>query len=185
MKIACIGWGSLVWRPESLLIHRQWFNDGPFLPVEYCRKSNDGRLTLVLCKKTKPIRTLWALMATDDLVKAKKSLQIREGIIDKYADTYISSISMDEKTKDENKLEIQQWMKSLNIDVSIWTSLPPKFKKTNGQQHTDQPTLENAITYLKEQDINVFELAKEYVIRTPKQVDTEFRRAFEKEFGWT
>ena len=74
MKIACLGWGSLIWRPESLLIQRQWFQDGPFLPIDFLRQSKDGRLTLVINETSKSVRTLWALMDTDDLNKAKTSL---------------------------------------------------------------------------------------------------------------
>ena len=67
MKIVCLGWGSLVWRPESLKIQRQWFNDGPLLPIEFTRQSRDGRLTLVINKGSKPVRVLWGLMDTSDI----------------------------------------------------------------------------------------------------------------------
>ncbi len=80
MKIACLGWGSLIWNPESLLIIREWFQDGPILPIEFARQSNDGRLTLVITENAQPVRTLWALMATTDLEIAKKSLLFREKI---------------------------------------------------------------------------------------------------------
>ena len=56
MKIACLGWGSLVWRPDNLLIRSEWFSDGPFLPIEFARRSQDGRLTLVIVEKAKPVR---------------------------------------------------------------------------------------------------------------------------------
>jgi len=83
MKIACLGWGSLIWRPENLLIRREWFADGVILPIEFARQSKDGRLTLVITEGAKPVRALWALTATDDLATAKNSLLIREGIPEK------------------------------------------------------------------------------------------------------
>jgi len=111
MKIACLGWGSLIWNPGSLLIRREWFNDGPLLPIEYSRISNDGRLTLVITENVKPIRTLWALMATEDLAEAKKSLKEREGC--KY-ESDIGSISINDEAINPNELIIIKWAINLN-----------------------------------------------------------------------
>jgi hypothetical protein len=181
MKIACLGWGSLIWNPKSLLIKREWFKDGPLLPIDFTRQSLDGRLTLVICVKVKPVRTLWALMATEDLTIAKKSLQIREGIGDKSADKYINSITFEEVTEDVTKSLIQKWAKLLNIDAVIWTALPSKFNGVDNKV----PTEEEAIIYLKNLDVNTQYNAQEYIRKTPKQIDTEYRRKFEIEFGWT
>jgi hypothetical protein len=180
MKIACLGWGSLIWRPDNLLIRREWFADGPLLPIEFVRQSNDGRLTLVITNSAKPVRTLWALMATDDLNIAKQSLKIREGIPNSKFETSISSITTIEETDDLIKLVIQEWAKSLKLDAVIWTSLPSKFRDTDGEE----PTLEEAVTYLSTLDINRQATAEEYIRRAPKQIDTEFRRKFEGVFGW-
>lgn len=181
MTIACLGWGSLIWKPDTLLIKREWFKDGPFLPVEYTRQSNDGRLTLVISELAKLVRTLWALMATEDLTIAKKSLQIREGIGDRTADNYISSISVNDESTDPLKLSLQFWAKSLNLDAVIWTSLPPKFEGEGNKIITS----DEAIAYLKSCDVNTFKLAQEYICKTPKQIDTDYRKKFEIEFGWT
>lgn len=181
MKIACVGWGSLIWRPDNLLIRRSWFTDGPFLPIEFARKSKDGRLTLVITENAKPVRTLWALMATDDLDKAKNSLLTREGIPESKLDTLIASVTSQEQATDSIKLIIQSWAQSLKLDAVIWTNLPPKYNDTDGQV----PTIDEAVSYLHNIDINTRTAAEEYIRKAPKQIDTDYRRRFETEFGWT
>lgn len=180
MKIACLGWGSLIWNPQSLLIIREWFQDGPILPIEFARQSNDGRLTLVITESAQPVRTLWALMATTDLEIARKSLLSREGINENKLDTFIGCIKSDENTKDETELIIKEWAIKLKLDAVIWTNLPPKFNNQNNQE----PSLEEAIEYLNSLDVNKRATAEEYIRKTPKQIDTSFRRRFELEFGW-
>lgn len=181
MKIACLGWGSLIWRPENLLLRSGWFMDGPLLPIEYARQSKDGRLTLVITEKAKPVRTLWATMATSELATAKTSLRIREAIPERRLETLIGSVTASEPTSDNFKLTIQHWATNLNLDAVIWTNLPPKFKST--ENHV--PTIEEAISYLNLLDSDARKAAEEYVRKTPQQIDTDYRRIFETEFGWT
>ena len=64
MKIACIGWGSLIWNSGVLKIRNKWYEDGPILPIEFSRISDDGRVTLIIDKSGTPVRTLWALMTS-------------------------------------------------------------------------------------------------------------------------
>jgi hypothetical protein len=75
MKIACLGWGSLIWDPRSLPIQREWFKDGSFAPVEFTRQSTDGRMTLVIDPTASPVRLLWAHMLTTDLQPAREALE--------------------------------------------------------------------------------------------------------------
>ena len=80
MTIACVGWGSLIWDPRELPILRTWFEDGPLLPVEFARESDDGRITLVLAEDQQLVRSRWALMNVADPVSAREALRRREGV---------------------------------------------------------------------------------------------------------
>lgn len=180
MKIACIGWGSLIWKPENLLIRREWFVDGPFLGIEFARQSDNGRITLVITKDAKPLRTLWALMATDDLNKSVDSLRIREGISKERMGDKISTVTKEEETTHEIKLSVKNWLINLKLDAAIWTNLPARF---DGVERV--PTEEEIIKYLHALDVNKSALAEEYIRKAPRQIDTDYRRSIEREFGWT
>jgi len=63
----------------------------------------------------------------------------------------------------------------------VWTNLPPKFNRADERI----PTAKEVLAYLGKLRDEERENAKEYVRRAPRQIDTEYRRAFEKELGWT
>lgn len=175
MKIACIGWGSLVWRPENLQIQNKWFDDGPLLPIEFTRQSDNGRMTLIIDDSSSFVRTLWALMTVEDLPTAIKSLEEREN------SKKIDSVKTNEKpTNDNTKISIVEWLRLKNLDAAIWTNLSYS-KKTDNKR----PSIEYIIKHLKELDYNSRKTAEEYIRKAPKQIDTEFRRKIELEFGWT
>jgi len=83
MRILCLGWGSLIWNPESLPIKDEWKTDGPALPIEFARQSRDGRLTLVVAQGSWNVEVLWAELDVQTIEDAKSSLAKREGISDK------------------------------------------------------------------------------------------------------
>lgn len=177
MKIACIGWGSLIWDPRDLLIDKNWHQDGPVLPIEFLRKSNDGRLTLVICEGFQLVPTLWCMMTTDDLDTAIDSLRGREGcrrasigFVEKAAEPAQGSI---------NNI-IESWLQNHDLDAVIWTDLGPKFNDTDGRI----PTLDEALVYLANLPESRKKLAENYIRRAPATVATNYRSAFEKTFGW-
>ena len=180
MKIACIGWGSLVWDPRELPVRSGWFTDGPFLPVEFCRQSGDGRLTLVITPGKPELRTLWALMAVSNIEEALDSLQKREGIPDKNKEKYIGAWPS-KRAKVACYSAIGKWAKRVGIDAAVWTALPPKFNNKDGVA----PSEDEAVKYLLEGlSHEKRRHAEEYIRRAPLQIDTDFRRRFELEFGW-
>ncbi|MDH5422480.1 MAG: hypothetical protein OEY55_11810 [Acidimicrobiia bacterium] len=88
MRIAVLGWGSLVWDPHgrtgSPLKVRpgsEWSATGPKLPVEFARIAENGRLTLIIVPGYEIVsRTSWILSAESDLEKAALNLADREVI---------------------------------------------------------------------------------------------------------
>lgn len=176
MTIACLGWGSLIWQPKNLKIQNEWFQDGPLLPVEFTRKSDkgNGRITLIIDDAANPIRSLWALMTTNDLNVAKESLKDREGT----SEENIHSVIANEKTDTPLKETIQKWLASKDLDAAIWTGLS-YFEKNI------RPTIDDVLKHLKGLDYKAWKHAEEYIRKAPKQIDTDYRRRIEKEFGWT
>ena len=178
--IACLGWGSLIWDPRELPIQRMWFKDGPLIRVEFVRQSNNNRITLVLHKGAKPVRSLWAPMTVDDLDVAKKKLADREGISAKHVKRDIKSWPQDYADREQECiLDLDAWATSRSIDEVVWTALSPKF---NGCQVPDSKQVIQHLTGLRgcERDH-----AEEYVRLAPRQIDTEYRRHIEAELGWS
>lgn len=181
MKIACLGWGSLVWNPGDLPVLRGWFEDGPLLPIEFARESNRQRITLVLVPGARPVRSLWALMTVDDLGNTREALRAREGIPRKNVEQDIGFWTPDEDSGGLVVPEVAAWARRLGLDAVVWTDLSPGFKGDRG----DVPTPDEVVEYLRDLDEEDRCNAEEYVRRAPVQVDTEIRRRLESEFGWT
>lgn len=79
MRIAVLGWGSLIWCPGQLKIQTPWHSDGPDLLIEFARISKDGRLSLVIHVGAIELKTNWTVMESDELSKAVDNLADREG----------------------------------------------------------------------------------------------------------
>lgn len=179
MKIACLGWGSLVWDPRDLPVLRGWFEDGPLLPIEFARESSRQRITLVLVPVARPVRSLWALMSVDDVGDAREALGNREGVR-KNLERDIGFWTPEGDSEGTGVPEVAAWARRLGLDAVVWTDLPPGFK--DGPEKA--PTPRAVVEYLQDLDEEDRCNAEEYVRRAPVQVDTEIRRRLESEFGW-
>lgn len=183
MKIACLGWGSLVWDPQTLPVRTPWFQDGPLLPIEFARQSMDDRITLVIVPEdtVAAVRSLWALMSIDDLAEAKKELANREGIKEDNIDKYIGSWPCGVDSDCKVSAKIEKWAASKDLDAVIWTALSPKFQNTNNCF----PTPDQVLAHLNDLPYEKRRHAEEYIRKAPRQIDTEYRRRIERKFGWT
>ena len=173
--IACLGWGSLIWRRGTLPVD-DWRHDGPLVRVEFVRQSQDGRLTLVL-HDAEPKQSLWANMKEDSLGAAVTALATRERCPEKRIGRW--------PTGDDSPRHICNlgtWASRRDIHAVVWTALGPRFQGEDDRA----PTEDEAVAYLRKlSDEGRGANAEEYVRRAPPQVDTAYRTRFERCFGWT
>jgi hypothetical protein len=182
MLIACLGWGSLVWDPKELPVRREWFADGPLLPIEFARKSGGDRVTLVLLPKAQPIRSLWALMSVSELQAAKEALADREGMTGADKTRYIGYWYPDGHFARVGVEAVAKWASNVGIEAAIWTDLPATFGQEYHSGLADKVIAHlcsPSLSHERSQD------AERYIRRAPKQIDTEVRRRIERDLGWS
>jgi hypothetical protein len=185
MKIAILGWGSLIWDSQTLEIEKilegnGWFSDGPMLPIEFARISNDGRLTLVIVEGKKEVQTLYVISKFKELDHAILDLSIRESCGRNKIGCFVKS---DGKFYSKSNIHnnIESWIKRKNeIEAVIWTDLQMNFKEKIGVELS----VKNAINYLRNLPADVKVKAEQYIRETPSAIDTILRRSFEKELKW-
>jgi hypothetical protein len=172
MRIAILGWGSLVWDKRDLSIRGRFKTGGPRLPLEFSRKSSDGRLTLIIDEShgMPSVPTRYAISRFHHLEDAICDLQHREGAQSK--DIGLMSTGGGEQRPPQSKVAekaIADWLKrnQETIDVVIWTNLGPNKNFSF--------SCEVAERYLKSLRGVCREKAIEYLVRAPKEVKTPLR----------
>lgn len=184
MKIAILGWGSLIWQPKELKFETNigWIENGPILPIEFARISKDGRLTLVITANGTDVKTLYSVSSFDSLELVVLNLAVREGSGRK-------SIGYYDKTKDEIspkgfpfEKNIKNWIQTTDFDGVIWTNLPEKLNLGNVTKTEKDP--DGRINYLQNLKGNQSALAEEYIRNTPKQINTKYRKLISETLGW-
>lgn len=169
MKIACLGWGSLIWKPGALPLATDWYSDGPALPVEFSRVSDKGELATVICLDAPPVQVYWAMLETTDLQLAVTALREREKIPANRED----GIGM-LRVQRSGQGNIARWAAGHGIEALIWTALPPRFAGVEGMI----PSAEEALDYLRSLEGDQRAHAFDYLRQVPEQLTTPYRRAF-------
>ncbi|WP_150685248.1 serine hydrolase [Pandoraea iniqua] len=180
--LACLGWGSLIWDAGKFTVRKGWFDDGPFVPVEFLRQSKDGRITLVVNSGGLAVPVLWALMEAKNIEDACHALGEREGIPEKNRSAHVGTWQRHDHAPPEAIPSLDQWARSRGIDGVVWTALPPKME---GRPNGYRATADEVVAYLAGLQGRPRILAEQYVRKAPRQIDTLFRRRIEAELHWS
>ncbi|QJE02135.1 hypothetical protein HH212_20685 [Massilia forsythiae] len=182
MNIACISWGSLIWAPEPLKLATPWHPDGPLLPLEFVRDSDDSEeLAIVLHESAPPVPTYWAMLDTHDIGAAREMLRQREKIRIECPQFVGSIPDPHEFSYGAVGDVVAAWMRERGIDGVVWTALPAKFAKVSERA----PSAHEAVAFLDGMRGEQRRKAEEYVRKVPQEIRTLYRTLFEQRLGWT
>jgi hypothetical protein len=178
MKIAILGWGSIVWDPRSLHIVADWDKSGPTLPIEFSRISDNGRLTLVIDEQNGvdvPTRVVESALPSLNL--AISDLQSREGTPYRDRIGFVDLVHRRENIRARRLHPIAfericTWVKTTKFDAAIWTAIGPRFQKKAGERFS----VAAAIRYLLALPMPTRTLALEYIRNAPAEVVTPVRK---------
>ncbi len=185
---AILAWGSLVWEPKTLKfnIEAGWQNDGPILPIEFSRISNNGRLTLVITENGTPVTTYFTFADFNSKIEdVILNLKEREGCKLNDIGYYISETNTIHPENFLFKTEIIEWATKEKMDNVVWTNLPEKWEYKNGNNEKIIINPDERIDFLQNLPEDKRRTAEEYIRKTPPQTQTKYRSLIEKELVWT
>lgn len=181
--IACLAWGSLLWKPGRMRLASPWAVGGSCLPIEFCRVADGGELSTAVLSGANQVPTRWALLDASDLIDAAEQLREREGIdpanLSSIGSWSASAVAVLQQAAPFAN-EIGNWAKRQGLGGVVWTALQPRFDGENGRA----PTLAEAVSYLKTLTGPTRQHAEQYVRRVAPEIRTPFRSAFECLLGW-
>lgn len=180
MKIACLGWGSLIWKPGILPVNGPWRRDGPDLPIDFARESDGGELATVICASAPRARVMWAMLKTGSMAAAREGLRRREQIPSSQPHCIGSVGNGIPDPRCPHAAAIAAWAAAQGLDGVVWTALPPRFQGINGVA----PHRQAALHYLRQLPPDQRLHAEHYVRSTPLFVATQLRTALADDLGW-
>jgi len=181
MRIAIIGYGSLIWDLENLApwVSGDWqLGAGPLMPVEFSRVSPKRKYALVLVideKLDHQCKTSVIESSQSHIEQAVANLAARERCP---ADMigYISSGGQFHRPQQS----AASWLKQSDYDAVLWTALPGNFESERQQAFSHL----HGRDYLKTLDGDALMEAWRYIEFAPQVTDTPFRRFLANDPFW-
>ncbi|WP_316015844.1 hypothetical protein [Roseobacter sp. HKCCA0434] len=185
MRIAIIGWGSLIWDLEILApqVAGDWrMGAGPMFPLEFSRISPKRKMGLAVCLDpengdqcpTHAIASIRDVLeeAVEDLAARERAPVSRIG--------WATAQESFGRLAPVNDLAMAWCAASDEFDACLWTDLEPNFEEREGIPFT----VPDAIAYLRTLDAEQIEEAHLYIEEAPPATDTPLRRALDEDAWW-
>lgn len=178
MKIAILGWGSLLWDPKGFdKWHEDWLLDGPLLPLEFSRisKTRNKALTLVIdIPRGEECCVAYAMSKRKHIRDAVCDLLTREGTSSKNIGLCCVKKNIRKSRNPGVPVIISTWMEKKEIDAVIWTDLGTSFSSVRKEGF-----ISTALAHIQKLTSEGKTSAAEYMWRAPDFVSTPLRRALE------
>lgn len=186
LKIAVIGWGSLIWDLDDLApkVQGEWrLGAGPALPIEFSRISQkrQGALTAAIDPKAGEACPTAVIESRRGTVReAAEDLAARER-------TPLGSIGWVDMVSDDATSRFPSvnailsiWCHAAGWDGAVWTDLQPNFEAVRREAFTT----DTALAYLQSLDRAALEEAIRYIDSAPAATDTPLRRFLAADPWW-
>ena len=182
VKSAVLAWGSLLWDPRDLQTAAKFVANGPLLPIEFCRISADGRLTLAIDESFGALcKSYSAPSALESLDAAMDNLCLREGMADARAIGFVEPASGRQsdlalESHPQVVATIAAWAEANGFDAAIWTALTSNFDEwgKGGEPFSVSAAMQYLET-LEDKDAAKFTRALAYIRNAPPEVETPVR----------
>jgi hypothetical protein len=187
VKSVVLAWGPNVSDPGDLRVAAQFTADGPLLPIEFCRISADGRLTLAIDETFGAVcNTYSAPSAADNLDAAIENLRLRERMGNAGAVGFVEPASGRQsdvaiERHPQAVATISAWAASKAYDAAIWSALASNFDEFD--KGGEPFSVSAAIQYLEtleRDDPAKFAAALAYIRNAPPEVETPVRERVSK-----
>lgn len=187
MKIAIIGWGSLLWDKDPFFDskHGDWKEGGPLLPLEFSRisRSRGGILTPVVDTRHGELSpTAYCLSNREDFMDTVCDLRQREGCLYKYVGwSHLGPrIVGDPCPNFEVYRQVINWQRANDIEMAVWTGLQPNFQRTTNTRFS----ISAAMDYLNNLPTEMKLEFSKYVEKLPRFATTPLLEHIRTHYDW-
>ena len=187
MNIAILGWGSLIWCPGSLRIRTLWRSDGPRLPIEFARISQDDRLTLVIHspRLARSSDVLGFQRIRQPERRARQSQASGKDQVWRYS-SRLRDGSGGAGAARETIQTLTEWIEQHpDVEAVVWTGLQSNWQEKRGCPFALQDAMNflSALEAERDRAKAAYDRAREYMTNAPSAVDTPVRQAMRVR-GW-
>lgn len=185
MKIAVIGYGSLIWDLDDLepKVNGPWQRGtGPAMPVEFARVSPKRKQALVLVihqDVPAPSATSYIMSNKNSLEQAVEDLAARERANLDHIGYATSSGKMFSRNRGVAETA-GQWLEDTGLDAAVWTDLDGNFDDHTGGTFSH----EAGVAYLRTLTGQSLFEAWQYITYAPSETNTPFRRHLSADSWW-
>ena len=161
-----------------------------WIPIEFARISDDGRLTIVVHSGSRRIATYSVEADHEAVGTARENLRLREGPVrceTLARDEWIASVDTSGERRGMigpvDVDAVREWLRAKGYGSAIWTAIPPRLSHPR-HGSIRVLTVEAVVDYLRSLAPELQMKTRDYFRSVPSDIQTQLRRGIERSMGW-